>query len=215
MKNDNNADSKRSTPKKLGTRDESVIRAEIAVELEKSTRGNLAQLDRHAKADLEKRIVFDFAKANNLWIEDLYTLGVPMKGGGNENTLAINAETGALYKSNNLFNTNFLVSTLLKQVKAHNLLFPETKYELIGFTGFDNGSKRTPYVEVILKQDYVPNAMPATEQEIADFMLAIGFEKINEYTFRRDEYIVSDLYPRNVLKDENGIIYIVDNIIRF
>lgn len=84
---------------------------------------------------------------------------------------------------------------------------------MVGFTGIDNGKNRVPYIEVILKQDYVPNAVQATEQEVAEYMLSVGFEAVNEHTFVLGKYTVSDLHPRNVLKDENGIIYVVDNII--
>jgi len=58
----------------------------------------------------------------------------------------------------------------------------------------------------------VKNAVQATSQEIEIFMLSLGFDKINNTTFSIQKYIVSDLHPRNVLKDPNGIIYVVDNI---
>jgi hypothetical protein len=42
-------------------------------------------------------------------------------------------------------------------------------------------------------------------------MLSIGFKKINDHTFENDNYIVSDLHPRNVLKNAAGNIFVVDN----
>jgi hypothetical protein len=78
-------------------------------------------------------------------------------------------------------------------------------YEIIGFTGFENKA-RAPYVEVVLKQPFIPNAGHATPQEISDFMQSRGFQKINNHTFENGQYIVSDLHPRNVLKDEDGYI---------
>jgi|ERR1035437_1806940 hypothetical protein len=164
--------------------------------------------------DLEKRDSFHFAKENGLWINDFYDLGNPLGGGGNENTLALDNESKYTYKSNNLFNSNNSVLQLLEQVESHNKLFPETKYELVGFTGFDNGENKTPYVEPIIKQCFISNAEQATQNEISTFMQSIGFEKINDTTFKNKEYTVSDLHPRNVLKDENGTIYVVDDIIK-
>ncbi len=161
----------------------------------------------------EKRYFLTYAKENNIWIDNLYSLGAPFAGGGNENTLAYDEENKVIYKSNNLLNYRFRISKLMESIVIHNQLFPETKYDIVGFTGVDNGKTRTPYIEVILKQDYIPNAVQATQQEISDYMHAIGFEQVDEHTFMNEQYTVSDLRPRNVLKDANGNIYVVDNII--
>jgi hypothetical protein len=186
---------------------------EVSNELRSGTGANDSKLSRTEREDAEKRIAFDYARKKGLWIDDLYSFGKPLQGGGNENTLAYNDENGAIYKSNNLFNSKGLISNLLETVKIHNLLFPNTQYELVGFTGMINGANHTPYVEVILKQDYVPDAEQASPQEISDYMQSIGFRQVNEHTFTNGEYTVSDLRPRNVLKDKNGTIYVVDNIV--
>lgn len=169
-------------------------------------------LTRHEQEDLEKQTAFDYAKENGLWIDNLYSLGKPTEVSGYENTLALDEDNGVIYKSNNLFNSGFLISNLFKQLTIHNILFPETKYDFVGFTGFDNGKSRIPYIEVLMKQDFVKNAVQAAPQEIETFMLSLDFYKINTTTFSNQKYTVSDLYPRNVLKDPNGIIYVVDNI---
>jgi hypothetical protein len=44
-------------------------------------------------------------------------------------------------------------------------------------------------------------------------MISLEFDKINNHTFRNADYTVSDLRPRNVLKDKDGNIYVVDNVI--
>lgn len=204
----------RSAQNQFGKSDESIVRKEIADRLEESARGYPEKLSQHEKEDIEKRITFDYAKEKGLWIENFYELGYPMKGGGYENTLALNPETGILYKSNNLFNSKFLVSNLLKQIDIHNQLFPETSYQLVGFTGLDNGNNRAPYIEVILQQNFVPDAVQASSEEIAFYMNSIGFQMVDKTTFSNDFYIIEDLFPRNVLKDKNDIIYVVDNIVR-
>ena len=174
----------------------------------------LQELSSYEKQDLEKRIVLDYAKEKGLWIDDLYSLGNPSNAGGNENTLAIDQENNIVYKSNNLFNANHTISVLLEQIQLHNKLFPQTKYELVGFTGIDNGVKRVPHIEVILKQDFIKEAEQATPQEIDDYMEAISFQKVDEAKYTNGQYTVYDLYPRNVLKDKRGTIYVVDNIVR-
>ncbi|MDR1456425.1 MAG: hypothetical protein LBJ01_12295, partial [Tannerella sp.] len=186
---------------------------EVANELRNGTGANASKLSRPEREDAEKQIAFDYAKEKGLWIDDLYSLGRPHQGGGNENTLIYNADEGVIYKSNNLFNSQNSISQLLESIGKHNELFPETRYELVGFTGIDGGANRAPYVEPVLKQDYVVDAEQASAREISDYMQSLGFEQVNDHTFTDGKYTVSDLRPRNVLKDKNGTVYVVDDII--
>ncbi|MDM1499071.1 LPD38 domain-containing protein [Myroides odoratimimus] len=186
---------------------------EITFKLRESKRANTEKLEGFELEDFEKHFVLQYAKENDIWIEDIYSLGEPIPGGGNENSLIIN-ENRDFYKVNNLFNTGFQVGKLLDQLEMHNKLFPETSYELIGFTGLDNGSKRAPLIEVILKQDFIEDATQASREEISNFMESLGFEKITDSSFKNKDYIVSDLHPRNVLKDSNGSILVIDDIIK-
>ncbi|MEX0313537.1 MAG: hypothetical protein AB3N18_05125, partial [Allomuricauda sp.] len=128
---------------------------------------------------------------------------------GNENTNVLDASTRTLYKSNNLFNSK-TISGLFDYVELHNQLFPNTKYEFVGFTGLDNGPKRAPYVEPIFKQDYIDNAGLASPKDISDYMEGLGFENKGDATFSNGTFVVSDLHPRNVLKDDQGNIFVVD-----
>jgi hypothetical protein len=212
-KNVNNEISNRSTQEKLGRSNENSVRKEIADRLQRGIETTGKKLEGYDRQDAENRIAFDYARERGLWIDDLYFLGKPFPGGGNENTLALNEETGTLYKSNNLFNSNGTISNLLETIRIHNELFPETRYEIAGFTGIDKGENKIPYIEVVLKQNYISNAMQASPKEIADYMHSLGFKQINEYTFTNGQYTISDLRPRNVLKDENGNIAVIDNII--
>ncbi|MCP1996646.1 LPD38 domain-containing protein [Flavobacterium sp. HSC-61S13] len=174
--------------------------------------GESLEMNPHDLSDLEKRVVFEYAKENNLWIDDIYSLGKAF-GSGNENTVVLNAEERSVYKSNNLFNSQFLVSNLLDYIENHNKLFPETSYELVGFSGFDNGANRAPYVEVVIKQPFVSQAEHVEKSVIASFMESLGFTKVTDTSFTNGQYTVSDLHPRNVLKSEEGIIYVIDNMI--
>jgi hypothetical protein len=170
------------------------------------------EITEREKLDLESKSAFNYAKENDLWVKDLYSLGNHFVGGGNENTLAYDEDKKVIYKSNNLFNSNHSILQLLEQVENHNKLFPETKYVLVGFTGIDNGENKTPYVEPIFKQDYVINSEQTSPEEIINFMQLRGFKELNSTTFTNGEYTISDLHPRNVLK-KDGVIYVVDDIV--
>jgi len=146
---------------------------------------------------------------NSLWIpiNDIFSLGVPFPS-GNENDVYLNSEERVVYKVNNLINSGNIVN-LLNRITAHNNIFPQTKYQLVGFTGFHNRS-----VMPVIKQNYIGNSEFATPTEIADYMQALGFKKLSDTSFTNGQYIVSDLFPRNVLKSENGNIYVIDDIIK-
>lgn len=171
-------------------------------------------LSLHERQDIENRFALDYAKENELWIDDFYSLGNRILVGGNENTLVADEKNVVVYKANNLMNAQGSIYILLGMIEIHNQLFPETAYKLIGFSGLDNGANRAPYIEVVLRQDYISKATQATKEEIFDFMQYRGFEKINDTTFQKGEYIVSDLFPRNVLKNERGSIFVVDDTIK-
>lgn len=157
---------------------------------------------------IDNRYVLNFAQNNNLWIDDLYSLGVPFSS-GNENTNVLNEGEGFVYKSNNLMNTQ-TITGLFEKVALHNQFFPDTKYEFVGFTGIDNGAEREPYIEVIFRQQLIDESELASKKEFETYFKMIGLEKINDSAFSANDCIISDLHSRNVLKDKNGELYIVD-----
>ena len=146
------------------------------------------------------------AKENGLWtpIQNLSHLGTPFLS-GNENDTYLDRENAAVYKTNNLVNSKNLPE-LFKRIDLHNELFPQTKYELVGFTGFGNGGTIYP----IYKQEYIDNAEFATPEEIGAYMQDLGFNKAGEAEYSNGDITISDLYPRNVLKDTEGDIYVID-----
>ena len=181
---------------------------EIADELHRRCQLYEAQLrtsqDDVNRLDVEQRVAEQYAKENGMWIPfgDVFDLGTPGPSGNENDTYVSN---DIIYKVNNLLNTGSILR-LLSRLMWHNNLFYDTSYSLYGFTGFDG---RT--VMPVLQQRLVKNAVPATAIEIETYMAAIGFEKRNnEGRFSNGDYEVWDLLPRNVLKDKDGDIFIID-----
>ena len=223
MTHENNGIPKRFSQAECGTQDEEDSRMEeISSRLRasvKTAKGKGATFGRNGSKtlsiqeirDFESLSALEYAKEKEFWITNLYDLGNPFSS-GNENTVVLNSDEGVVYKSNNLMNSK-TISGLFDQITIHNQLFPETKYDLVGFTGIDKGKGKTPYIEVILKQTLLDNTTPATFEEIADYMLLLGFKKISNTSFTNGQYTLSDLYPRNVLRDSNVDLYVIDDII--
>ena len=173
-------------------------------------------LSKNELKDLESQLAFEFAKKSNLWIESIDSLPMPIKGGGNENSLYYDEKNGIIYKSNNLFNNDFSIINYLTYILNHNKLFKNTQYKFEGFIGFsnnyENNKKAIPYIEPVVSQKFIIGSNASIE-DIEEYMKKINFEKVNDFAYKNENFIVSDLRPRNVIKDENGNIYIIDNII--
>ena len=88
----------------------------------------------------------------------------------------------------------------------HNTIFPETYYQLHAFTGFDG---RT--VMPVLRQKRITNSEPTPQIAIDTYMAALGFNRLEQTgRYANEVYTVWDLIPRNVLRDGDGDIYVVD-----
>lgn len=156
--------------------------------------------------DLENKLVLEFATKNNLFIDSISKLPDPIGGGGNENSLYYEEKTETIYKQNNLFNYSDSILNFLEYILVYNDLFPKIKYSLFGFIGNRN-------IEPIVSQKYIIGGHP-TETELRSHMEKEGFEKIGDYTYKKEQYVVSDVRERNAIKSSDGEIYVIDNIIR-
>lgn len=164
----------------------------------RNSQGDVSQLD------IEQRVAEQYAKESGIWIamSDIFDLGVPGPSGNENDTYVSN---NIIYKVNNLLNSGSILR-LLDKISIHNILFPNTYYSLYGFTGFEGRS-----IMPVLQQQLVKDAVPATAIEIETYMAAIGFiKKNNEGRYANNEYEVWDLVPRNVLKDKDGDMYVID-----
>ena len=154
--------------------------------------------------DIEQRVAEQYAKENGIWlsIDKVFDLGTPGPC-GNENDTYVKDDM--IYKVNNLLNCGSILR-LFDKLLWHNDLFYDTAYSFYAFTGFDGRTVMPVFVQRLVK-----NAQPATPIEIETYMTAIGFtKKNNEGRFANSMYEVWDLVPRNVLKDNDGDIYVVD-----
>lgn len=156
-------------------------------------------------SDRERLVTEDFAAECDTWvpINKVFHLGAPGPS-GHENDTYVSEDV--IYKVNNLLNSNGSVIQHFNKILLHNLLFVETSYVFYGFTGFIGSS-----IMPIFKQPLIKNATPATMVEISTYMAALGFRSTPETgRFTNDEFEVWDLFPRNVLKDSEGDIFVID-----
>ncbi len=153
----------------------------------------------------EKRAAECWAKGSGCWIPiaDVFTLGVPGPSGSEADTYI--SPMGQVFKSNNLMHCNDSIIVALERFVYYNFLFPDSAYKFVGFTGFDGRS-----VYPLVCQQYIKDGIPATLNEIDCYMAALGFEKIEKGRYENDNFLISDILPKNVLKDETGDYYVID-----
>lgn len=169
------------------------------------------------------RQLAQIAFENGVWIENVSDLtNGDSINNGTENTVYLSKDGRNVIKVNNFFflnenDTEFKHTRDLKyffnRILAHNLLFPEVFYKIIGFTKNSGGQTCA-----VLEQPYIPNYEYAIREKIDSELEKMGFIKtilgegintgLNGYT--NGIYELTDAKPLNVLKDENGKLHFID-----
>nr|DAG91621.1 MAG TPA: ATP dependent DNA helicase [Crassvirales sp.] len=98
---------------------------------------------------------------------------------------------------------------LLDRILIHNTAFPSTAMEILKVGVSDNG------MSIIVKQPWIESGETiANPKEIEDYMLSQGFvhtkgQGVNaEYS--KDNYVVTDIRPENVIKQPDGTLAVID-----
>jgi len=89
----------------------------------------------------------------------------------------------------------------------HNYFFPDTAYELLGFT------KEQDTLYAIVKQNYVSITSDTNLENVKSFLTLNGFDNIrnNDYVNLELGIILEDLHDENVLT-QNDILYFIDTV---
>jgi len=101
---------------------------------------------------------------------------------------------------------------LTNRISVHNAIFPGTAYELVGFTYSHEIDEEGFYF--ITKQLFIDSKKPRpTQEEIDEYMKRKGFV-IYDGTCIIENYVISDLAPRNFVKDNDGKLFCIDPMIK-
>lgn len=161
-------------------------------------------------AEQEKRAAELWGKQHDCWlpIDDVFSLGRPGPSGSESDTYF--SDNGYVFKTNNLMHCYDSVIASLNRYTMHNILFYDSAYTFVGFTGFDGRS-----VYPIVRQILIKDGSHATQNEIDCYMAALGFEKDGAGKYHNNEFSVWDLLPKNVLRDKSGDLFVIDAEICF
>ncbi|MCF2581290.1 putative polyvalent protein kinase domain-containing protein [Bacteroides caecigallinarum] len=180
--------------------------ATYIVRRKKETTGTLEPTESYKRGQTKELI--DFANSNNLWIS-LSNLNVEFLSKGGENEVYTGNKDNIVIKLNNFEYAGDDLENFFIRINAHNKLFGNVPYQMIGFAY--NGKKEFC---AVLIQPYILAEREATEDEIATYMEALGFEMDYYDEYHNSEYEVFDVVPNNVLYGIDGDLYFIDTQIR-
>ena len=98
----------------------------------------------------------------------------------------------------------------LNSLQIHNLLFPDTKYELLGF------KKEQKKLYAVVKQQLVESTSLTDLSDVRKYLEANGFRIIrnNDYLSEELNIILEDLHDENVLTNQ-GLLFFIDTVIYY
>ena len=148
-----------------------------------------------------------FANTDNLWI-DLSHLNITYMDRGGENEVFHDGNVSVV-KLNNFEYAGDDLENFFIRIAAHNKFFSNVPYQM---TGFAYNSLQE--FCAVLVQPYILAEREATEDEIATYMQALGFEMDYYDEYHNSDYEVFDAVPNNVLYGIDGDLYFIDTQIR-
>ena len=180
--------------------------ATYIVRRKKETTGTLEPTESYKRGQTKELI--DFANSNNLWVS-LSNLNVEFLSKGGENEVYTGNKDNIVIKLNNFEYAGDDLENFFIRINAHNKLFGNVPYQMIGFAY----NSKQEFCAVLI-QPYILAEREATEDEIATYMEALGFEMDYYDEYHNSEYEVFDVVPNNVLYGIDGDLYFIDTQIR-
>ena len=100
------------------------------------------------------------------------------------------------------------MTPFFERISIHNQLFPDCAYKFIGFSENQDGK-----ICAVLCQPFILAQREATQQEIDEELVRLGFHKELDGYFTNDKYDIFDAVPNNVLMGDDNHLYFIDTII--
>jgi len=179
--------------------------AACIVRRSKEAAGTLETTESYKRKQIKELI--KFTNLNSLWV-DLSDFDVTYMDKGGENEVFHDGNISVI-KLNNFEYAGEDLENFFIRIFAHNKFFSNVPYHMIGFTY----NSQHEFCAVLI-QPYIKAEREATEDEIAEYMEALGFEIDYIDEFHNEQYEIFDAVPNNVLYGIDGDLYFIDTQIR-
>jgi|GEM_PF-3681015 len=158
----------------------------------------------------QEQLIEDYAKHEKIWYE--YEDQIKNKWDRIDNKMGAEAEVYLekdgifVIKVMHYINSDTPLEFLDNRISLHNALFPDTQYELIGFTKTKKG------FAFIIKQPYIKGRETKIEDNLSEFMAKAGFSPEKIHSYGNNVLKIEDLHEANVLKGKDDRFYFIDTI---
>lgn len=151
----------------------------------------------------EKRII-EFANKNSLWINNIDFSNYVSEGA--EQKVYLKDEKHVVKLNDAIYYTSW--EDYFHNLILHNFFFPDTAYELLGFTRDDND-----VLFAVVQQAFVMNNSITDLHQVKVFLTKNGFlnTRSNDYFNPDLGIILEDLHDENVLTN-NDILFFIDTV---
>ncbi len=152
----------------------------------------------------QKLVIFSFAKENNLLQDNYFDSELYLTEGGEAKVFLSKDSSHVIKKNDAVYYSTWL--DFFNSICIHNLLFPETSYELIGF--IFSGE-----LYAVLKQNFILSNEDVDLDEVEIILNTNGFNKIKKLDYYNQEIGIrlEDIHDENVIK-QNGVYFFIDTV---
>jgi hypothetical protein len=189
---------------------ENAIEASLVVASAETTDRTESDVDSIRKR--QETLLEEYAKYKHIWFDyptEIADKWEGVEGRGGQEAEVYRGQKGFLRKVFDYYqNSDSPFEFLDNRISIHNMLFPETKYELVGFT------KKGDRLQFILEQPFVQGRNYRKEDNFPQYMEQLGYEQIDDTTYYNQFLLLQDLHEANVLKTNTGFAF-VDTIPSF
>jgi hypothetical protein len=177
-----------------------------------------------AKYELQETIVKTIAQKQGLLIseEESEKWGEFLESGAEALVYYDSNDKNKIIKTLDYTRMRGSLSEFTESMIGFNEMFPETKYDLIGFTEQENmkGWDKRIMLKPVLHQNFVEGEVLAEldepERELTkamDYFKAGGYTVTKDGTLQKNGWQADDLHGRNIIKTPDGEYFIIDAII--
>jgi len=144
----------------------------------------------------------DFCTKHDLWIKELPSKDSFLTRGGEARIYLYKDNRHVIKLNDSVYYATWL--EFLNSILLHNLVFPNTSYELIGF------AKENGILLAVLKQPFVISDTTVSLQDIQAFLEYNGFEhtRRQDYMHKQLGLILEDMHDENVLVNSETLFFI-------
>ena len=163
--------------------------------------GTIIEDEKHFKKQETKRLE-NYISEKKLWIDIDLTQYVSE---GAEQKVYLKDTENVIKLNDSIYYNSW--KDYLYNLLLHNYFFPDTAYDLIGFT------KDNDILYAVVQQAYVSITANTDLKQVKEFLTLNGFEnnRNNDYINRELGIILEDLHDENVLT-RNEVLYFIDTV---